>query len=63
MAYEDHRHCKVCGKPCPPENEVCSTACRRKREEYLASRRNFTWLLYGGIVLVVILFVLSIFRV
>lgn len=63
MEFEDHRHCKVCGKPCPPENEVCSTACRRKREAVLAARRNYQWLLYAAIALVVVLFALSLLRV
>jgi predicted nucleic acid-binding Zn ribbon protein len=51
---DDHRHCKVCGKVCPPGEETCSKACRTKREAALQSRRMYTYLMYGVIVLLVI---------
>lgn len=25
----DHRHCKICGKAIPPNQEVCSERCRK----------------------------------
>jgi predicted nucleic acid-binding Zn ribbon protein len=56
---DDHRHCKVCGKVCDPKAEVCSPACREKRERLLAARRTYTYLLYGSIVVVVLAFILA----
>ncbi|MGD0257039.1 MAG: DUF2116 family Zn-ribbon domain-containing protein [Thermoplasmata archaeon] len=53
---EDHRHCKVCGRVCAPEDETCSKACRLKREEMVRQRRIYTYLLYGTIALVAIVF-------
>jgi predicted nucleic acid-binding Zn ribbon protein len=52
----DHRHCKVCGRVCDPTVETCSKACRTKREEMLRTRRTYTYLLYGTIALVAIVF-------
>jgi predicted nucleic acid-binding Zn ribbon protein len=59
MLGEDHRHCRVCGKVVPPGEEVCSKACRRKREESLRSRKNMMYLLYAGILIVLVASVLS----
>ncbi len=64
MALEDdHHHCKVCGKVCPPDREVCSSSCRQRREAMTRTRRNYTYLLYGMIIFFVLLLVLGFFRV
>ena len=55
----DHRHCKVCGKVCSPGSDTCSNACATRREQMLSTRRTYTYLLYGTIALVVILFLAS----
>jgi predicted nucleic acid-binding Zn ribbon protein len=59
MLGEDHRHCKVCGKVVAPGEEVCSKACRRRREETLQSRRNLMYVLYLGIAIVLVFTVLT----
>jgi predicted nucleic acid-binding Zn ribbon protein len=60
MATEgDHRHCKVCGKVCDVGSETCSRACREKRETLVSTRRNYTYIMYGLIAVLVIVFVLS----
>lgn len=56
---DQHRHCKVCGKVCPANAEVCSPACRAKREQLLATRRTYTYLLYGSIAFLVLIFALT----
>jgi predicted nucleic acid-binding Zn ribbon protein len=56
---DDHRHCRSCGKVTAPGQDTCSDSCRQKREGALQSRRNFTYLLYGLMILIVIL---SIYR-
>lgn len=53
---DDHRHCKVCGRICGPAEETCSKACRAKREELLRTRRIYTYVLYGTVALVAIVF-------
>ncbi len=53
---DDHRHCKVCGRICAADSETCSRTCREKREQQLQSRRTYTYLLYGAIALLLIVF-------
>lgn len=58
----DHRHCKVCGKVCGVGDETCSKACREKRAAQVASRRNYQYLLYAAIAILLIAFLTSAFR-
>ena len=57
MVEGDHRHCKVCGRVCGIDSETCSKACREKRAQQLQSRRTYTYLLYGAIALLLIVFI------
>ncbi|HXQ78682.1 MAG: DUF2116 family Zn-ribbon domain-containing protein [Thermoplasmata archaeon] len=59
---EDHRHCKVCGRVCGVGEETCSRACREKRAAQMASRRNYQYLLYGAIAILLIVFLSSVVR-
>lgn len=57
MANEnDHRHCKVCGRMCGVGEETCSRACAERRAAQIQSRRTYTYLLYGTIALLLIVF-------
>ena len=58
-AEGDHRHCKICGRVCTVGEETCSRACRDKRAAQLATRRNYTLLLYAAIAILVIAFLVS----
>lgn len=60
---DDHHHCKVCGKVCPPDTEVCSRACSDRRERQRESRRNSTYVLYGLIAVLVVLLLLNQFGI
>jgi predicted nucleic acid-binding Zn ribbon protein len=52
-----HKHCKVCGKPVPPEDITCSEACAKKRVEAMRNRQIWTYLFYGvALFLVILLF-------
>jgi len=55
----DHRHCKVCGKVCATSDETCSKACRAKRSQQLKTRQMYTYLIYGAIALILIVFVVA----
>ena len=61
-AEADHRHCKVCGKVCGVGDETCSRASREKRAAQQASRRNYTYLLYLAIAILLIAFIFSAVR-
>ncbi|MGD0587987.1 MAG: DUF2116 family Zn-ribbon domain-containing protein [Thermoplasmata archaeon] len=58
-AEGDHRHCKVCGKVCAVGEDTCSRTCREKRAAQLASRRNYQYLLYAAIAILLIVFLAS----
>jgi predicted nucleic acid-binding Zn ribbon protein len=58
----DHRHCKVCGKVCAVGEETCSRACREKRAAAIASRRNYSYLLYAAIAILAVVFLSSVIR-
>ncbi len=56
----DHRHCKVCGKAIPPNQEFCSEKCRKAYED--AERRqkrmkNIFLLVYAVIFIVLFLLI------
>ena len=55
---DDHRHCKVCGKVTGPDKDVCSKACREKREASTTTRRRYTNVLYALVIFTVVLLVL-----
>jgi predicted nucleic acid-binding Zn ribbon protein len=61
-AEEDHRHCKVCGRVCDVDAQTCSRACRDQWAARVASRRNYTYLLYLAIAILVIGFAFSLIR-
>jgi predicted nucleic acid-binding Zn ribbon protein len=56
-ASADHRHCKVCGRATPPDEEVCGRTCQEERDRRLRTRRSYTLLLYGSIALILLVFV------
>jgi predicted nucleic acid-binding Zn ribbon protein len=58
----DHRHCKVCGRVTKPDSETCSATCATERERRLSSARNYRYLLYGTISILLILFLSSFLR-
>jgi predicted nucleic acid-binding Zn ribbon protein len=57
----DHRHCKVCGRLVKPGADTCSDTCATERQRRISSARNYRYLMYGTIALLLILF-LSSFR-
>jgi predicted nucleic acid-binding Zn ribbon protein len=61
-AEGDHRHCKVCGRVCAVGEETCSRACREKRAAQVAQRRNYSYLLYAAIAILLIVFLSSFVR-
>jgi len=52
----DHRHCKVCGRVCDVQDETCSRTCAERRAAQLQTRKTYTYLLYGTIALLLIVF-------
>jgi predicted nucleic acid-binding Zn ribbon protein len=52
----EHRHCRVCGRVTEPDRETCSETCAAERARRLSSARNYRYLLYGTIALLLIIF-------
>jgi len=59
MSFDEHRHCKVCGRVAKADSETCSKACAQERSRRLESRRNLVYLLYGSVALCVLLLIVS----
>jgi predicted nucleic acid-binding Zn ribbon protein len=52
-----HKHCKVCGKAIPAEDNTCSEACAKKRIEAMRNRQLLNYLFWGvALFLIFILF-------
>jgi len=59
----DHRHCRICGKAIPPNQEFCSEDCRSVSERMEARQkrmRNILILMY--VVVFIILFAMIALR-
>lgn len=63
MPADDHRHCKECGKVCPPDRQVCSARCQEARDARLRSRRQLTWFFYAAIAILLVLLLLGYARI
>jgi predicted nucleic acid-binding Zn ribbon protein len=58
-AVDDHRHCKVCGKPCDLSDDTCSKACRRTLDGRRQAKVNYTYLMYGAIAILAVFLILQ----
>lgn len=60
---DDHRHCRVCGKPCALDRDTCSKTCRATLENRQSTRQRYTYLMYGLIAFLVLLLGLQVLRI
>lgn len=58
---EQHKHCKICQKPIPLDEEFCSEKCEEEYEDIVSSRKKKQYLVYGLLAVLLILMVLTIF--
>jgi predicted nucleic acid-binding Zn ribbon protein len=58
-SVDDHRHCKVCGKPCDLSADTCSKACRRTLDDRRKAKVNYTYLMYGAIAILAVFLILQ----
>ena len=52
----DHRHCRICGKAIPPNQEFCSENCRSISERMEARQRrmrNLLIIMYVAVFLII----------
>ena len=58
---EQHKHCRICRKPIPLEEDFCSEECRERYEEMVSKRRKKMYIIYAllGVFFVVMFLTLS----
>jgi predicted nucleic acid-binding Zn ribbon protein len=57
--YGPHRHCVICGKAVPPEEDFCSQACRDKystTEKSKNKKNNIQLILIFGVFIAFMIF-------
>ncbi len=56
---EQHKHCKICAKPIPLDEEFCSKKCEEEYEDIVSSRKKKQYIFYALLVLFLIVLFLS----
>lgn len=58
-AYEEHKHCIVCGKAIPLDQDFCSLECKDSysKADKKKSRGNITQIIIFGVLIVVMFIV------
>lgn len=59
LNMEQHKHCKVCNKPIPLDEEFCSEKCRKEYEDLVDSRKKRQYVLYALFIIFLIMLFLS----
>ena len=54
-----HKHCQVCSKAIPISEEYCSEECKVEFEALVKKRRSYIYIMYGMIILIIVVMVLS----
>lgn len=54
-----HRHCQVCSKAIPMSEEFCSEECKVEFEAMVKKRKNYIYLIYGTMILIIAVMFLS----
>lgn len=54
-----HQHCQICGKAIPLGETLCSEECRQKYHNFVRRRKLMLYLMYGMLVAIIVVFVLS----
>ena len=54
-----HRHCQVCSKAIPLSEEICSEECKTEFEKLVKKRKNYIYILYASMVLIIVLMIFS----
>jgi len=54
-----HRHCQICSKAIPMSEEFCSEKCKVEFEAMVKKRKNYIYLIYGTMILIIAVMFLS----
>jgi len=53
-----HKHCRICDKAIPVDEETCSEECKTKLEALIKKRRTNVYIIWGLLIVVVVVFVI-----
>jgi predicted nucleic acid-binding Zn ribbon protein len=56
-----HRHCQVCSKAIPISEEYCSDECKVEFEALMKKRKNYIYIIYATMILIIVVMFLSYF--
>lgn len=54
-----HTHCQICGKAIAGEETMCSDECKQRYESMIKRRKWLSYILYGSMIFIVIILLLS----
>ncbi|MEM0079644.1 MAG: DUF2116 family Zn-ribbon domain-containing protein [Nitrososphaerota archaeon] len=54
----DHRHCKICARAIPPDEEFCSEKCKQVFEDYRRreKRSRYLFFIIYGVLMMLLMF-------
>ncbi len=55
---EQHKHCKICAKPIPLDEDFCSEKCREEYQELMKKRKKMQYIFY---ILLIVLIIVAYF--
>ncbi|MBS3817607.1 MAG: DUF2116 family Zn-ribbon domain-containing protein [Candidatus Thermoplasmatota archaeon] len=55
---EQHKHCKICAKPIPLDEDFCSEKCREEYQDMVSERKKKQYIFYAllAVLIVVVYF-------
>ncbi len=54
-----HTHCQVCGKAIPTTESFCSKECEQRFQTMVKKRKMLIYIMYGLIIVIMALFLIS----
>ena len=54
-----HAHCQICGKAIATEETMCSDECKQRYDSMIKRRKWLSYILYGSMIVIVVLLLLS----
>lgn len=51
---EQHKHCKICSKPIPLDEEFCSEKCREEYDDLVSKRKKRQYIFYALLIILII---------
>jgi len=58
---EQHKHCRICQKPVPLDEDFCSEKCKEEYDDLLSSRKKKQYIVYGLLIVLFIVMILTIY--